>query len=85
MELAFERGAAGTAGRFAGAVADAALTCVERPKETSDSGTAGEAEEGAGLWLTPAPSLPVGAMELAFDGGTAGNAGGFAEDAGDAV
>jgi hypothetical protein len=78
MEFEFGRGTAGTAGGAAEAVGEVALHCIERPKESSDTVTAGEAG-GTWLWLAWAASLPVCAMELAFDCATAGTAGRFAE------
>lgn len=46
---------------------------------------AGEIDAGTGLWLESAPLLSVCAVEFAFDCRTAGNAGRFAEDVGEAA
>jgi hypothetical protein len=85
MELAFERGTAGNASRFAETVGEVAARLIERPKEASDSGTAGDADCDTWLWLASAASLSVCAERFAFGCGIAGTAGGFAETVGEAV
>jgi len=85
MELAFERGAAGNASIFAETVGEVAVSRIERPKETAGSGTAGDADCGAWLWLASAASLPVCVVRVAFDGRTAANAGRLADTVGEAV
>jgi hypothetical protein len=77
-EFAFDAGAFGFGGSSAEAVGEAASHCIERPKETDDSVTAGEADAGTVLWL-------VCAVEFAFDPRTAGNAGRFAAAVGEAA
>ena len=67
VEFAFDRGTEENTGNSAGTVEKAASDWIERPKETADCVTAGEADGGTGLWPASAPLLSDCAMEFAFD------------------
>ena len=69
---------AGTTGGATEAVGKVAARCIERPKESAEGVTAGDAGGGTELWLVSAPVFPVCAVRFAFDRGTAGTAGRFA-------
>src|ERR1039458_6335626 len=84
MEFTFDRRTGENVGRSAETFGETASYCVERLTETSDSETADETDEGAGLWLASAPSRPVCAMEFAFDCRTGENVGNSAETFGEA-